>query len=67
MNRKDYRIVDIDYFNKDAVLEVYEYRIYFQFYGEEPTLEDVRKDLIKYPGGMQTYTESVLKMLEGCE
>lgn len=45
MNAK-YNIVEIDLWEKDAVLEISGYKIYFQFDGDEPTLEDAIKYLV---------------------
>jgi hypothetical protein len=68
MNSKDYQIVDIDYWNKDATFVVGHHRLYFQFDGDEPTLEDVRNDLIKHMpnrGGPEfTLKTYILNMLE---
>jgi hypothetical protein len=33
-------ITDIDYWEKDAILQVGKERYYFQFYGDEPTVEE---------------------------
>ena len=42
-----YKIADVDYWEKDAILEINDYKIYFQFDGDEPTVEDAIKYLVK--------------------
>ena len=39
-------IKDIDYWEKDAILEIGEEEYYFQFEGDEPTIEDAMSYLL---------------------
>ena len=45
MNAK-YNITEIDLWEKDATLEIGGYKIYLQFDGDEPTLDDAIKYLV---------------------
>ena len=42
-----FKIVDVDLWEKDAILEIDDYKIYFQFEGDVPTVEDAIKYLVK--------------------
>lgn len=43
----EYNIVEVDYWEKDAILIIEEMEVYFQFDGDEPTFKDAIKYLIK--------------------
>ena len=43
----DYDIIDIDYYEKDAILKIEDMNIYFQFSGDEPTFIDAIRYLVK--------------------
>lgn len=44
----EYQIVDVDYVEKDAILKIEDWRVYFQFDGnEQPTIVDCIKYLVK--------------------
>ena len=44
----EYKIIEIDLWEKDAILEINGMRIYFQFDGDaQPTIDDAIKYLVK--------------------
>lgn len=44
----EYKIIEIDLWEKDAILEINGYKIYFQFDGDDqPTIDDAIKYLVK--------------------
>ena len=47
MNKNEYKIVEVDLWEKDAILLVGDKKVYFQFDGDEPTLEDAVWYLVK--------------------